>query len=619
MRIVTRTQTLTGVGSVLLTAVLAAQDRAPARDTQRKPEIIGSAVITGTLVTDDASARPIRRAIVNLSGSDFLRTRITVTDDAGRFTFTSLPAANYSVSANKAGYVTTYYGGKRPGRGPGVPIALADGQRVTVALKMARGAVLTGIVTDPAGRPTQAQVSALQYQTIGGERTLRPAPGFSTFGSSTDDRGVYRLYGLPPGEYIVSATVRSTPGDLRPVTPEEIHWARQFAQTAGGAPTAGLPAGVAAPPPLPQTVGYASIYYPGTGDASAASAITLAAGEERTGVDIPLQLVPTSRIEGTVTDAEGRRANGVQVMLLPKTVVGVIIPTFPRATTGADGRFVVAGIAPGDYALTARGRGAGPVAAPASGRVAAAASLWAVNDLTVSGQDISGLELRLEPGMVVAGRFEFESATNQTPANVASYRAGLGPWRSGTGATVSFTIPSVQADAEGRFRFPSVSPGTYSASGFGGGITGPNQTPAWILKSVTANGRDVTDQPLEIRPREEPPEIVITFTDKVTEITGTLLDPAGRPTSGLSIIVVPVNREFWNMNSRRIRPVTPASDGKFKLAGLPPGEYYMAAVTDYEYTDLYDASFLEQLTAAAFKITLGEGEKKVQDIRMGGG
>ncbi len=44
----------------------------------------------------------------------------------------------------------------------------------------------------------------------------------------------------------------------------------------------------------------------------------------------------------------------------------------------------------------------------------------------------------------------------------------------------------------------------------------------------------------------------------------------------------------------------------------------MAAVTEFEYTDLSDASFLEQLTTGAFKITLAEGEKKVQDIRMGG-
>ena len=80
----------------------------------------------------------------------------------------------------------------------------------------------------------------------------------------------------------------------------------------------------------------------------------------------------------------------------------------------------------------------------------------------------------------------------------------------------------------------------------------------------------------------------------------------------------PTNRALWRPAARRTRPATPASDGKFKLSGLPSGEYYMAAVIDYEYTDLFDASFLEQLAAGAFKITLGEGEKKVQDIRMGG-
>jgi hypothetical protein len=135
---------------------------------------------------------------------------------------------------------------------------------------------------------------------------------------------------------------------------------------------------------------------------------------------------------------------------------------------------------------------------------------------------------------------------------------------------------------------------------------------------VTANGRDITDQPLEIRPREEPPEIVITFTDKITEVSGTLYDATGRPSSGLSIILFSTSREQWTQNSRRVRPATPASDGKFKFSGLPPGEYYMAAVTDYEYADLLDGSFLEQLAAGAFKIAIAEGEKKVQDIRMGG-
>jgi hypothetical protein len=240
-----------------------------------------------------------------------------------------------------------------------------------------------------------------------------------------------------------------------------------------------------------------------------------------------------------------------------------------------------------------------------------------MSEITVSGEDVSNLELRLEPGISIPGRVEFESESGQKPASFTSFRANLGSWQAGTGPTVSITVPSATVEADGKFRFASVVPGRYQASGYFSALS-PDQTPAWVLKSVTANKQDVTDAPLEIRPREEPPEIVVTFTDKVTELTGTLFDGAGRPTSGLSIIVFPTNRALWRPAARRTRPVTPASDGKFKLAGLPPGEYYMAAVIDYEYTDLFDASFLEQLAAGAFKITLGEGEKKVQDIRMGG-
>jgi hypothetical protein len=601
--------------TLALTAGPAAQDRPPQRDVKR-PSAVGTGIISGTLVTDDASARPIRRATINLYGGDLFTGRMTVTDDAGRFRIASLPAANYSLSATKPGFVTSYYGGKRPGRGPGVPVALREGQQVTVAMKMTRGAVITGTITDAMGRPAQSQVQVLQYQTVSGEKVLRPAYGFSFFGTGTDDRGVYRIFGLPPGEYLVSATVRSTTGELRSTSAAEIAWARSLAQPATGATVGGVPASAAAPPVRSQTIGYAPVYFPGTVDPESASTVRLAASEERTGIDIALQMVPTARLEGTVVDSEGRAATSAQVTLLPKSIVGDPFFTVPRPTTSG-GRFVVAGVSPGTYALTARGRGAGPAGPPAGGQGTSPPTLWALSEITVSGEDVSNLELRLESGISVPGRVQFESETGQKPAGFTSFRANLGTWQSGAGPTVSIRVPSATVDAEGRFRFASVVPGRYQASGFFSALN-PDQTPAWVLKSVTANGQDVTDAPLEIKPREEPPEIVITFTDKVTEVTGTLFDGSGRPTSGLSIIVFPTNRDLWRQAARGTRPTTPASDGKFKVSGLPPGEYYMAAVTDYEYTDLYDASFLEQLAAGAFKITLKEGEKKVQDIRMGG-
>jgi hypothetical protein len=132
-----------------------------------------------------------------------------------------------------------------------------------------------------------------------------------------------------------------------------------------------------------------------------------------------------------------------------------------------------------------------------------------------------------------------------------------------------------------------------------------------------AGSRDVADSPLDIKPHEDLPELIVTFTDKVTELSGTLFDAAGRPTPDFSVIVFPADRALWLQNSRRIRPARPASDGKFRVPGLPAGDYYMAAVADYEQTDLYDASFLDQLAAAGYKITLAEGERKVQDLKLG--
>src|ERR1700752_2108930 len=100
--------------------------QAPVRDAVRSPSI-GTAVIAGTVVTDDKDHRPLRRARVLLTNADHENGRTVITDDAGRFAFTALPADRYLLSARKPGYVTLEYGERRTGR-PGGPIVVEEGQ-----------------------------------------------------------------------------------------------------------------------------------------------------------------------------------------------------------------------------------------------------------------------------------------------------------------------------------------------------------------------------------------------------------------------------------------------------------------------------------------------------------
>jgi hypothetical protein len=67
-----------------------------------------------------------------------------------------------------------------------------------------------------------------------------------------------------------------------------------------------------------------------------------------------------------------------------------------------------------------------------------------------------------------------------------------------------------------------------------------------------------------------------------------------------------------------VQTARPASDGKYKVTGLPGGEYFVVAVTAVDRSEVYDPLFLEQLVPVAFKITIKDGEKKTQDLRLGG-
>jgi protocatechuate 3,4-dioxygenase beta subunit len=311
--------------------------RPPSRDTNLPPAV-GTATIAGAITTSDGDARPVRRALVILNGTELRGTRQAITDDAGRFVFSSLPAGRFTLNASKPGYVTTYYGGTRPGRGPGIPLAVTDGQTIgDLTLKMPWGAVIAGTVTDTNGQPiTSLRVQVMEARLVNGERTYSYVSG--GIGNPTDDRGSYRLYGLPPGEFVVAASSLSSIA-ARLTTADEIRWAQQ--QSPGPNRVGAAAPDATSGPPLGQPVTYAPVYYPGTPDAAASAPVTVRSGEERTGVDFSIPFVPTSKVEGVITRSDSQPVQGTIVMMYSNS--RVVSPLFlesglgNRAVVGADG------------------------------------------------------------------------------------------------------------------------------------------------------------------------------------------------------------------------------------------------------------------------------------------
>ena len=579
----------------------------------------GTASLSGVVITDDLDGRPIRRAAVSLGvPGDSRRQWVTSTDDNGRFAFAGLPSGNFTLFAAKPGYVRAYYGAKRPGSTLAVPIAVVDSRAAeSVTLKMARGAVITGTVFDDRGRPMSGvPVRARRVvKDPNGTRSFGPVTGGAvSAGTTSDDRGVYRIYGLPPDEYVVSATpvlvraavIAGSDGiDLRAPTAAELQWAdRQLQPTAAPAP--------ATPPAPSRPMAYSAVFHPNAVDPMAATIINLAIGQERSGVDLTMRFVPTAQISGVVLDRAGQPAPNVAVTLASRgdgitepereVLVGAgLLAPGPSARTGADGAFSIRGVQPGEYTLTARGvdSSAPPV------------QTFATSDLDVGGRDVDGVTLNLSPALSLSGRIVFEGAT--TPPAGVRYSVRVTPI-AGAPAPAGGPLPIVPGST---FAVSSLLPGRYRLIVT---VTGSaaNAPMSWGLKSATLGGRDIADAPFEIRQGEDLSTAILTFSEALASVTGVVHDAAGRPSSDLSLLMFTTDRAQWFQNSRRIRaPIRAASDGRFAFTGLPAGEYFLAAVGDFEPNAWFSPEFLDQLAAGAIKITVADGEKKTQDVKIG--
>jgi hypothetical protein len=596
----------------LLFALLSAQQT---RDVRiGAPAAEGTATVSGTIVTDDQVPRGIRNARVELAGEG-RPARTVFSDSNGHFLFAGLAAGRYTITATKPGYVRTAFGAKRADR-PGTPVTIADGQRVDgVGLKMAKGSVLSGTVRDELGQPAPGiAVRVLQYRVTNGERVLFPAMTASgPFGETTDDRGIYRVFGLAAGDYLVTATPRTVgTSEIRQMTAEAIQSAQRALQQNLPNQAAGRPA---EPPPV--MVAYAPVFYPGTISAANAASIHLGSAEERTDVDLSLQLVPTARLEGVVVAPPGVPPQMTQLIL---TQSGPMLPGMPmamslgRVSPGADGKFSYSGIAPGQYTISARiSNKEFMVAAESQGRnVSSSGTLWADAEVTVNGENITGISLNLQPGLTVSGRVVVESSSDGGAAiDLSRVRLSLTPATTGA-IMIAIGGTGTQADADGRFTLSEITPGKFRFSVQPAGLD-----PTWSLKSAVVDGRDTLDFPLEIRPNDRVQDAVLTLTNRTQEVSGTLQDAAGRPAPDFTVVVFPADKNLWSA-PRRIRTARPGTDGRFIVRGVPEGSYRIAALVDIAPGEANDPELLEQLIPASLPFALAAGEHKIQDIRIAG-
>jgi len=591
----------------ILTLVLLTLDASPSAFQSRDAAVVppGHAIVQGRVVTDDEAARPVRGAIVTISGVAPSYSRLTATDDQGRFLLAALPAGDVTVTAAKPGYLTSYYGARRPGRGPAVPLWVGDGPRGSdITIRLMHGGAIAGTIFGLTGRPQAGVlVTPLQSHTVNGQRTLAVPAGSQ--GGFTDDQGRYRIWGLAPGDYIITAAPPATLADARSITDADLQWAAE--QTVSDSVAART-----APPRAPnpgRTVSYAPVFYPGGVDPARAVVITLGPAEERAGVDLTLQIVSTATVSGTVLGLSGQPVPNVQVMLASTASLGTRGRT--GAETDANGHFAFRAVAPGEFTVTARAPSSPPGARSAF-------DLWASRDLTVNGEDQDGLALTLRPGMTVSGRVLYKGTT-KPPEDLTRVLIHLTPASSDSGVAMPSQEP---ASADGTFALSGIAPGRYRLSALLSNLRGTaaSGSAPWFLKSALWNGQDILDDALEVAAGQDVNELTMVFVDRQTDLSGTLVDTVNHPVADEVLVVFPTDRRLWTPDSRRIRQSVLGSDGHFRVVGLPAGEYYLGAITraDAVDVDLSDTSLLEEVARVAVRTTLAEGEQKVQNLRLGG-
>ena len=504
-----------------------------------------------------ADGRPVANAVVRAmrNGAPI---RAAETDAEGRYTLTGLAPGEWRIEALRTGFVSLQYGQTTAAQ-PGKSVRVADGETVErIDIALPRGSVVEGTIVDENGEPLQGavvQLLQLRYLPQASRQVAMRASG--VLDRQTDDRGRYRFSGVLPGSYIVGVSVEATP-----------------------------PPGAA--------TGYAPLYFPGTPDLDSGTPVMLDVGRDRVGVDVVFVPSPAVRIAGRAVDSTGKPLRGMVVLAVSQRS-GSIAPEPRRATPDPDGRFAFENVPHGDYVVQALAtRGDGPVGSRGMAE-------FGVQFVPVAGPTPDVL-VRTSAGSTVAGRVIVEGAgePNRLASSVMPFPTDFDYAPLVGGSTFSSSLSADRIRTSGLF-----GPMQFTLRAAADNL---------YLRSVTINGRDVTDTPFDFgsTPQEfTDAEFVIANT--AASLAGRVTDDRGRAVSDYAALVFPTRRDWWTPYSRRVTMARPAQDGSFRIAQLPPGDYWIVAVERVDALpggagEWQRADSLAALSADARRITIAESE-----------
>jgi len=514
----------------------------------------GTATVSGRVTL---KSEPARGVVVHLQSEEAMKAEDRSpglrmkTDENGRFRFAGLKAGRYMLIAFTPGFVTP----SENTFGPRTKtIDLADGENVdNQEITLKRGAVITGRVTDANGKPLVEQRVELTRLDDRGQ-PARSAPGFNPYANSTDDRGIYRIYGLQAGRYLIGAGFAQREGSIM-VTVNRAYY--QFT------------------------------YHPDTTEQSKAKVIDVSEGFEATGIDIKMAgAKKTYDVFGRLVNADtGQPIAGVTISFGSLMDGGKRIgPTGSYGNkSDAQGEFHIPGVLPGKYAAFAsREQGSDLYSEPV---------LFEIGD-----EDVTGLVVRMRRGGSISGMAVIEGTND--PA-ILSKLSQIQVYANVRSEELSAPLGApANVGTDGSFALRGVSPGMARLN-----IYNRAETPRFSILRIERDGTALREG-VQINPGEQVTGVRIVIGPGTNTLRGQLRVTGGSLPED-AILVVNAYRAGTEIVNGRIRQVE--AGGLFVIEGLTPGEYELKLSV---YGSSPETSKLnERLNKRAQAVTVGANQE----------